>query len=301
VRQLAIRSYMVVPLLVRNRVLGALALTTAATGRRFEPDDFRLAQELARRAGLAIENAQLYREVQDASRLKDEFLATVSHELRTPLTSILGWLHLLREGTPDQVARAIDTVERNAKTQARIVDDILDVSRFINGQLRLELEHVNLADILKGSIENVRPAAAARRIDISATFAPDAEATVDPARLQQIAWNLLSNALKFTPKGGQIEVRLERDGADVILRVSDNGQGIKTDFLPHVFERFRQGDSTPRREYGGLGLGLAIVRHLVELHGGRVTAESAGEGLGSVFTVVLPVAPAGAEDGRTRP
>lgn len=297
VRQLAIRSYMVVPLVVRNQVLGALALTTSATGRRFDPDDFTLAQELARRAGLAIENAQLYREVQDASRLKDEFLATVSHELRTPLTSIMGWLHLLRSGSPAQVARAIDTIERNAKTQARIIDDILDVSRFINGQLRLELERVNLNDILKGAIENVRPAAAARQVEITATLDPDAEAIADPARLQQIAWNLLSNALKFTPEGGRIDVRLQRDGATVTLRFSDTGQGIAADFLPHVFERFRQGDSSATREYGGLGLGLAIVRDLVELHGGRVAAESAGEGRGSVFTVILPVAPAGATAG----
>jgi PAS domain S-box-containing protein len=289
-RQLAIRSYMVVPLIVRGTVLGAIALTSSAAGRRFASDDLALAGELARRAGLAVENAQLYRDAQDASRLKDEFLATVSHELRTPLTAILGWLHLLRTGRPAQVARAIDTIERNALAQARIVDDVLDVSRIITGKLRLEIEPVNLADVLRAAVDTVRPAAEAKEIDLITTLHPAATETAgDSARLQQIAWNLVSNAIKFTPHGGRIEIRLERDGSDARVRVSDTGQGIRPDFLPHVFERFRQGDSSPTRTHGGLGLGLAIVRHLVELHGGSVTAESEGEGRGAAFTITLPL------------
>jgi PAS domain S-box-containing protein len=290
VRQLAIRSYMVVPLVVRGSVIGAIALTSSASGRRFESDDLALAGELARRAGLAVENAQLYRDAQDANRLKDEFLATVSHELRTPLTAILGWLHLLRTGRPAQVARAIDTIERNALAQARIVDDVLDVSRIITGKLRLEIEPVNLADVLRSAVDTVRPAAEAKEIALITTLHPAAAETAgDSARLQQIAWNLLSNAIKFTPHGGRIEVRLEREGSDARVRVSDTGQGIRPDFLPHVFERFRQGDSSSTRTHGGLGLGLAIVRHLVELHGGSVTAESGGEGCGATFTITLPL------------
>jgi PAS domain S-box-containing protein len=290
VRTLSIRSYMVVPLVVRGRVLAALALTVSASGRRFEPDDLTLAEELARRAGLAMENAQLYREAKDANRLKDEFLATVSHELRTPLTAILGWLHLLKTGRPAQVARAIETIERNALAQARIVDDVLDVSRVITGKLRLEVDRVNLADVVSAAVDTVRPAAEAKAIDLRVSLDPAAAETAgDAARLQQVVWNLLSNAIKFTPKGGQIEVRLERSGSDARVRVSDSGEGIRKDFLLHVFERFRQGDSTSTRAYGGLGLGLAIVRHLVELHGGQVIAESEGEGRGATFTVTLPI------------
>jgi PAS domain S-box-containing protein len=289
-RQLSVHSYMVVPLIVRGHVFGALALTTFAAGRRLEPDDLALAEELARRAGLAIDNARLYREVNDASRLKDEFLATVSHELRTPLTAMLGWIHLLRKGQPAQVTRAVDTIERNAHAQARIIDDILDVSRIITGKLRLELDRVNLAEILRAAVDTVRPAAEAKAIELSLILdLSAAETTGDAARLQQVAWNLLSNAIKFTPKGGRIEVRLERHGSDAQLRVSDNGHGIRADFLPHVFERFRQGDSTSTRAVGGLGLGLSIVRHLVELHGGLVTGESEGEGRGASFTVTLPM------------
>jgi PAS domain S-box-containing protein len=289
-RELSVHSYMVVPLVVRGHVFGALALTTSAAGRRLEPDDLALAEELARRAGLAIDNARLYREVNDASRLKDEFLATVSHELRTPLTAMLGWIHLLRKGQPAQVTRAVDTIERNAHAQARIIDDILDVSRIITGKLGLELGRVNLADILRAAVETVRPAAEAKAIDVNLELDPCAgETTGDAARLQQVAWNLLSNAIKFTPKGGRIDVQLARHGSDARLRVSDNGHGIRPDFLPHVFERFRQGDSTSTRAVGGLGLGLSIVRHLVELHGGHVTAESEGEERGARFTVTLPM------------
>lgn len=290
VQQLAIGSYMAVPLVARGRVVGALALTTSAHGRRLGAEDLALAEELAGRAGLAVENAQLYREAQDANRVKDEFLATISHELRTPLTAILGWTHLLRTGSPALAARAIETIERNAHTQARIVDDVLDVSRIISGKLGLKLERIDLADAVRAAIETVRPAAEAKAIDLIVTIDPAAGETIgDPARLQQVAWNLLSNAIKFTPTHGRVETRLERGDSSIVLRVSDSGEGIRPEFLPHVFERFRQADSTTTRAHGGLGLGLAIVRHLVELHGGRVTAESEGDGCGAAFSVTLPI------------
>jgi PAS domain S-box-containing protein len=290
VKQLQIGSYMAVPLVVHGRVIGALTLTTSTSGRRFGAADFTLAQELARRAGVAVENAQLYREAQHANRLKDEFLATVSHELRTPLTAILGWLRVLRTGRADQVQRAIDTIERNAHVQARLVEDILDVSRIITGKLRLQVELINLADIVQTAIDTVRPMADAKGIELAVSLDLAAGETAgDSARLQQVAWNLLSNAIKFTPQGGRVEVRLVRHRSNVQLSVSDTGQGIRADFLQHVFERFRQGDSASTRAHGGLGLGLAIVRHLIELHGGHVTADSPGEGLGATFTVILPI------------
>ncbi len=290
VRELAIRSYLVVPIVVRGNVLGALALTKSASARRFATQDLALAEDLARRAGLAVENAELYREAQEANRLKDEFLATVSHELRTPLTAILGWTHLLKTGRPGQVARAVETIERNAHAQARIVDDILDVSRIVTGKLRLVLTRVNLADIIVAALDTVRPTAEAKEITLRSVLDPTAAETAgDAARLQQVAWNLLSNAIKFTPNGGRVEVRLARGASTLELRVSDTGQGIPADFLPHVFERFRQADSAPTRASGGLGLGLAIVRHLVELHGGHVSAESPGEGRGATFKVTLPL------------
>lgn len=288
--QLAIRSYMAVPLLVRGRVLGALALTTVKSGRRLGPNDLTLAKELARRAGLAIENAELYREAQKSNRLKDEFLATVSHELRTPLTAILGWTHLLRSGRPAQVARAIETIERNARAQARIIEDVLDVSRIITGKLGLRIERVNLRDVVQAALDTVRPAAEGKHVELVTTMDPTVGETAgDPSRLQQVVWNVLSNAIKFTSKGGRVEVRLDRHESMIRLRVSDTGQGIRPDFLPHVFERFRQEDSASTRAHGGLGLGLAIVRHLVELHGGHVAADSGGEGLGATFTIMLPI------------
>jgi PAS domain S-box-containing protein len=290
VRQLAMRSYMVVPLVVRGHVFGALALTTSTSERRFEAEDLALAEELARRAGLAVENAQLYREAQNANRLKDEFLATVSHELRTPLTAILGWIHVLRNDRPEQVARAVDTIERNAHAQARIVEDLLDVSRIVTGKLRLQLESVDLAEVVQAAVDTVKPMAEAKGIELSTSLdAAVPHIAGDSARLQQVAWNLLSNAIKFTPRGGRVEVRLEPQLSNVRLCISDTGDGIRADFLPYVFERFRQADSAATRAYGGLGLGLAIVRHLVELHGGHVSAESQGEGRGSSFTLLLPL------------
>jgi signal transduction histidine kinase/ActR/RegA family two-component response regulator len=232
-------------------------------------------------------------EAEAANRLKDEFLSTLSHELRTPLTSIIGWTSLMRAGhvKGEAHAQALETVERNARTQSRLIDDLLDLSRIISGKLLVEAREVDLASVVSDSIEVVRPAADAKRIRLSYECEPGAKIiSGDAARLQQVAWNLLSNAVKFTPEGGSVYVKLLGDGSRVRLSVEDTGRGIRQEFLPHVFDRFRQADSATTRQHGGLGLGLAIVRHLAELHGATVNAESGGEGSGSTFSVTFPLA-----------
>ena len=234
-------------------------------------------------------------EAEEANRLKDEFLATVSHELRTPLTAILGWAAMLTRGAlaGDAARNAIEVIERNARAQAGIVNDILDVSRVITGKLHLNTRPADLAPIVRAAVNSLHPATTAKGINLSVSIDHTAGLIAgDPDRLQQIVWNLLSNAIKFTPEGGRVEVRLARVDSYVELRVSDSGVGISGEFLPHVFERFRQADSSTTRRHGGLGLGLAIVRHLAELHGGTARAESAGEGQGATFTVRLPAAAA---------
>jgi signal transduction histidine kinase len=243
------------------------------------------------------------KETETASYLKDEFLMTVSHELRTPLTAIYGWARVLGTNAlePPQQARAIAAIERNAHAQTRLIDDLLDVSRAISGKLRLDARAVNVADVLRAAVETVSPAMAARRITFESDLDPDTPPIVaDPDRVQQIAWNLLSNAIKFTPEGGTVRLELRRRETQVDIIVSDTGGGIAADFLPYVFERFRQGDAGSKRRYGGLGLGLAIVRHLVELHGGTVMAESPGEGRGATFRVSLPVNLTRADEGAER-
>ncbi|MGE5412893.1 MAG: ATP-binding protein, partial [Syntrophomonadaceae bacterium] len=233
-------------------------------------------------------------EAERAARAKDEFIATVSHELRTPLNAVLGWARLLRLGKldPAAISRAIETIERSAQAQAQIVDDLLDVSRLVKGELRLDVRPVELVPVIEAAIDAVRPAANARGVSIASVLVPRAGPVAgDPGRLQQVVWNLLSNAVKFTPSGGRVEVRLEQEGGEVVIRVKDTGAGIAPAFLPHVFERFRQADSSSTRLHGGLGLGLAIVRHLVEAHGGSAAAASEGPGRGATFTVRLPVSP----------
>jgi len=242
-----------------------------------------------RRQALARER-EARKEAEAANRSKDEFLATVSHELRTPLTAVVGWAHMLRFDRLDAetTAHAVEVIERNAKAQAQIVEDILDVSRIITGKIRLNMQTIEPTLAIVAAVETIRPAAQAKGIALACSLdAQVGTVTADPDRLRQVAWNLLSNAVKFTPQGGRIEVRLERAGDYVRLVVSDNGEGISAAFLPHIFERFRQADSSATRKHGGLGLGLAIVRHLVELHGGTVSAASEGEG--AIFTVSLPV------------
>jgi signal transduction histidine kinase len=236
------------------------------------------------------------RERNEASRLKDEFLMTISHELRTPLTAICGWARMLSTGQirDSQRAKAVETIERNASSLQQLVDDLLDVSRIVTGKLRLDVQPVELGELLAGSVDAVRPAAEAKNIQISTRVdGLVTMAAVDPGRLQQVVWNLLSNAVKFTPAGGRIDVECRRIEERVELRVRDTGVGIDPEFLPHAFERFRQGASGPTRAQGGLGLGLSIVRHLVELHGGTVTAENNVPPPGVTFCVVLP-APAAA-------
>ncbi|MEG4110013.1 ATP-binding protein [Microcoleus sp. S13_C5] len=227
-----------------------------------------------------------------ANRAKDEFLSILSHELRTPLNAILGWSTMLRQKnlSEDKVARALETIERNAQSQAQLIEDILDVSRIITGKLRLRVRPVNLVPVIESAIESVHLAAEAKSIRLQSVLDSEAGPLLgDADRLQQVVWNLLSNALKFTPKDGRVQIRLQRVNSHVEITVSDTGTGISSDFLPFVFDRFRQHDSTTTRSYGGLGLGLAIVRQLVELHGGTVTVVSPGIGQGTTFTVKLPV------------
>lgn len=244
------------------------------------------------REGL-LENAQIAQADADtANNIKDEFLATVSHELRTPLTSILGWSNILSEGKVDAhtAKRAIEIIVRNARAQRQLIDDLLDVSRIITGKLKLEVAPCELAPMIEAVVDNMRPAADAR--DIHLQIALDSRASPisgDPARLQQLIWNLLSNAIKFTPKGGRVQVWFERIASHVEITITDTGKGIDAELLPHVFDRFRQSDSSSTRRHGGLGLGLSIVRQLVELHGGVVTAESPGVEQGTTFKVIFPL------------
>jgi PAS domain S-box-containing protein len=235
------------------------------------------------------------RRAEEASRSKDEFLATVSHELRTPLNHMLGWLTMLRTGKlqADKTQKAFETIERNVRAQARLIDDLLDVTRIISGKLLIEPSRIEIAKVVEAAAESVRPAAEDKGVNFITKLAPDAGVVSgDPDRLQQAIWNLLSNAVKFTPKGGHVELRLTRVGSHTEITVSDDGQGISAEFLPHVFNRFSQQDASTVRRHGGLGLGLAIVRHLVELHGGSVRVESEGEGRGATFTITLPAADA---------
>jgi len=246
--------------------------------------------EEARAAVLAREQAARS-ELERANRAKDEFIATLSHELRTPLNSVLGWARLLRLGKLDapSIARAVEAIERGATTQAQMVDDLLDVSRIVRGELRLDVRQLEIVPILEAAIDTVRPAAAARRIEITTAFAPQGCVVAgDAGRLQQVFWNLLTNAVKFTQDGGRVEAGLGTADGRVVVQVKDTGKGIEAEFLPHVFERFRQADSSTTRAHGGMGLGLAIVRHLVEAHGGTVQGESPGPGRGATFSVSLP-------------
>jgi PAS domain S-box-containing protein len=301
---LPVRSYLAVPVRTRSgEPLGGLFFGHPEVA-RFTADHERLVGGIASWASVALENARLYRAAQDANSLKDDFLATLSHELRTPLNAILGYARMLRAGilTSDKWPRAVDIIERNAAALSRIVEDVLDISRIVSGKMRLSVTPVDLAKLVRDAIDSVRPAASAKGIDVDSAL-DDNAGTVpgDTERLQQVVWNILSNAVKFTERGGRVTVALARRHADVQLTVSDTGIGIAPEFLPHIFERFRQADAGTTRERGGLGLGLAIARQLVEIHGGTIVASSAGRGAGSTFTMTLPIsAPslAAVDDGR---
>jgi PAS domain S-box-containing protein len=291
-RELGLKSALVVPLIAHNRVLGAISFVGGESGKYFTAADVGFAEDLVRRAALAVDNARLYRDAQEVNRLKDEFLATLSHELRTPLTAVLGWTRLLATGQLDPATgkRALETIERNAQAQVQLIDDILDVSRIIRGKLRLNVRPAELVPVIEAAVDSVRPAAEAKGIRLQVVLDPRAgPVSGDPDRLQQVVWNLLTNAVKFTPKDGRVQVLLARVNSHLELTVSDTGQGIEEKFLPFVFDRFRQADPSTTRIHGGLGLGLAIVRHLVELHGGTVTVESRGAGQGTTFKVLLPL------------
>ena len=291
-RRLGLKSFIIVPIRGRGRVHATLRLATAESGRRYGPADLVTAEDIAQRAAIAIDNARLYREAQDASRLKDEFLATLSHELRTPLNAIVGWAHILRDTGIDaspHKTKAVETIVRNAQVQSQLISDILDVSRIVAGKLVLSVRPVDLTTVIEAALDTVRPAAQAKDIALQPIF--DASAgpvSGDPSRLQQIVWNLLANAIKFTPRGGRVQARLEAINSHIEVTVEDNGPGIDPAFLPFIFERFRQADSSSTRRHGGLGLGLAIVRHMVELHGGTVEATNRQDRSGAVFKVRLP-------------
>ena len=303
-------SLLTVPLVARGRTLGSmtwLRIAAATPSGAYTADDLALAEDLGARIALGIDNARLGRraerarvEAEEANRAKDEFLAVLSHELRTPLTAMLGWLRLLRSGqlNVDKTAQALEVVERNTRAQAQLINDLLDVSRIVAGKLQLDRYPVDLAPIMEEAVELSRGDADGKRVKIELSV-DEGTGTVlgDPLRLGQIVANLVTNAVKFTPGGGRVQVSLARSDAWAVITVADTGIGIDPPLLPRIFDRFRQADSTITRRHGGLGLGLAIVRHLAELHGGTVSAESAGPGRGAIFTVLLPIALGGGRRG----
>jgi PAS domain S-box-containing protein len=324
----SVRSYLAVPVVARSgEILGSMFFGHPQPGVFTERTE-RIVAGIAAQAAIAIDNSRLYEAAQQAaeerkvllerergaraeaertSQMKDEFLATLSHELRTPLSAILGWAQVLRRGGRDgaDLQRGLQTIERNARAQAQLIEDLLDMSRITSGKVLLDMQMLSPASVIDAAIETVRPAADAKNIHLEKHFDPAAGVVAgDPARLQQIIWNLLSNAIKFTPRDGQVSIRLARHDSQVAITVSDSGMGIQPEFITHVFERFRQADASTTRRHGGLGLGLSIVKHLVEQHGGTVRAESAGEGTGARFTIELPLAkaqPAPERTGRVTP
>ncbi len=284
--------FVCMPLIAHERTLGA-AVFIASDSLHFLNGNMGMARGLANAAAVAIDNAKLYREAQEANRLKDEFVAMVSHELRTPLTPMLGCIHLLRTAQLSQANfdRALDMIERNARAQVQIVEDLLDVSRIVAGKLHIVLKSVNPAPIVEASVETLRSSAEAKGVEII-TKLDETQLPIegDSHRIQQILGNLVSNAVKFTPSGGRIEISTRSDANQLVIQVTDTGIGIPADFLPHIFDRFRQVHDGSSNVRSGLGLGLAIVRHLVELHGGTIEAASAGPGRGAVFTLRFPLA-----------
>src|SRR5882724_7457505 len=292
------QSSLAAPMAVMGRIVGTIEVQSYLKA-AYGPEHVTAMRMAANLAAVAIENVRLLEResnarasAEESNRLKDEFLATVSHELRTPLTAILGWSRMLESGslTKDMTDRAIETISRNARSQAQIIDDILDVSRIITGNLYLDLQPIELAPVIEAAINVVRPTAEAKGIQIETAFDSDpAVVSGDANRFQQVIWNLVSNAVKFTPSTGRVTVSLHQTDTEVQITVTDTGRGISADFLPFVFDRFRQADSTTTRQHGGLGLGLAIARHIVEIHGGTIRADSIGDGRGATFTVGLPL------------
>jgi signal transduction histidine kinase/CheY-like chemotaxis protein len=286
-----VRSYLAVPVKAAlGDVLGGLFFGHSDVG-VFTDQQVQLATGIAGWASVALENARLYLEAREADRLKDEFLAVLSHELRTPLNAILGYARLLKAGvlTDDKADRGLETLERNATSLTQIVDDVLDISRIVSGKIRLDVQPVELSLVVHNAVATVQPAADAKQVHVRTIVDPrTGPVSGDPDRLQQVVWNLVSNAVKFTPKGGSVQVSVASVASHIEITVSDTGIGIRPDFQPYVFERFRQADAGTTRKTGGLGLGLSIVRHIIEMHGGSVLVSSEGEGRGTTFRVQLP-------------
>jgi PAS domain S-box-containing protein len=298
-------SMLVTPLIEAETAAGAVLV--GRSGEPFSGDDIEALEEIARHASSALQNIRAYHASREASRIKDEFLATLSHELRTPMTSILGWAQMLQLdiSDPNTLLDGLAAIERSARAQAQLIDDLLDISRMQMGQLNLHVRTFAVVEVVRSSVETVRPAAQARGITIHVTASDPGVIAGDPDRLQQVMWNLLSNAVKFSERDAEVRVTVDVADSQVVVSVADEGKGIESDFLPYVFDRFRQGEAAVTRRFGGLGLGLAIVKQLVELHGGNVEARSDGPGRGSTFTVRFPlpsVVPAGEETvARRRP
>lgn len=298
-------AYLCVPLKTSTQTLGALTLAYAESGRSYSQRDVALAEDLGRRAAVAVENARLREdaerllaaeraartEAERAGRLKDEFLATLSHELRTPLNAILGWTHILSNGglEPEEVEQGLETIDRNARAQARIIEDLLDMSKIMQGKIHLDVQDIDLVKITQAAVQAVQPSCSVKKLDIQCSLPVAAPTRGDAIRLQQVVWNLLSNAIKFSPVEGRIEVKLTVEDEHFQLAVQDYGAGIKPEFLPHLFEKFRQQDGTTTRGVGGMGLGLSIARQILEFHGGSVRAYSQGKDTGSLFVVQLPI------------
>jgi signal transduction histidine kinase len=291
-RELGLHSILIVPLSVHGRTLGAITFVSDTPERAISADDATILTEVARRASLAIDNARLYRDVEIANRAKDEFLALLSHELRTPLNAIMGWSHMLRQGLPAEMQpHALDVIARNAHSQKQLVEDLLDVARIAGGKLDLQRAVVDLCDVARAAIESALPIAQGKGLTLVLETASDTlPVDGDLVRLHQVATNLLGNAIKFTDAGGRITVRISRESDEAVLSVSDTGVGIPSDFLPHAFERFRQADASLSRSYSGLGLGLWVVKQIIDAHGGRVCAESEGPKRGARVEVRLPFA-----------
>ena len=305
-QQLKPRTWLVLPLTARDRVLGAITFAMTDSAGFYDRVDVRTAEVLARQVALTLDGTRLQRDTEAArsateaaNRAKDEFLMTLSHELRNPLNAVSGWAKLLEVGKlgEEQSRHAIEVILRNVNAQVRLVDDLLDMSSVVSGKMRLAIQPVNVADVIGEALDAVRPGAEAKGIQLQSVLdSPGAQVSGDPGRLQQVVWNLLYNAVKFTPKAGRILVKLQQVKSHVEIIVSDTGQGIRPDLLPYIFDRLRQGDSSRSRAHGGLGIGLALVRHIAELHGGSVFAESPGEEQGATFVVKLPLMVAGVRD-----
>jgi signal transduction histidine kinase/CheY-like chemotaxis protein len=289
-QQVGIGSLAVLPLVAQGQPTAALSLGAADVS-RFAGSGRIIVEDFARRCRHALDRIELYREAQEANRVKDEFLSTLSHELRTPLNAVYGWARLLRMRQLDgDTAHAVEVIERNAEAQLRLIEDVLDVSRIITGKMMLAMESLDVRAVLEATLDSVRPSMQAKRVRLEAHFEEGVlPAFADPHRLQQAFWNVLSNAVKFTDVDGLITVALRRVNDWTEVQITDTGIGIRREVLPFVFDRFRQADSSTTRIYGGLGLGLAIVRQVVELHGGTVTVHSAGEAHGATFTIRLPI------------